>query len=313
MNSRIVEFLICPRCLPSEAGLMLEAHESNGSEVINGTLRCPQCRTESPIAEGIAALLPEPPDHARPAGMPYEAPTMVSSYLWSHYADLAGDEEATGAYTQWAALLGAGGGIGLDAGCAVGRFTFELARKCDLVIGFDYSRPFIAAARRLLGERRLDFRVKQEGHLFEQCTIHLPEAWQVGNIEFIMADAQAIPVRSHLSARSASLNLLDKLPKPLYHLQELSRTARKQDAQLLISDPFSWSTEWANERDWLGGTHCGRFAGNGQDNLRTLLEGRTGELTPPWRVDEQGSTWWKIRNHRNHFELIRSCYTRASR
>ena len=60
---------------------------------------------------------------------------MVSSYLWSHYADLLGDEEATGAYSEWAALLAPEGGMGLDAGCAVGRFTFELSRKCDLVVG----------------------------------------------------------------------------------------------------------------------------------------------------------------------------------
>ena len=62
MKSEIAEFLICPRCLPSETDLMLEAHDSDGGEVVNGTLRCPQCRTEYPIAEGIAALLPEPPE-----------------------------------------------------------------------------------------------------------------------------------------------------------------------------------------------------------------------------------------------------------
>ena len=313
MKSQIAEFLICPRCLPTETGLTLDAHESVGVEVVSGTLRCSQCRTDYSIAGGIAMLVPQPPNLAPTTAIQYEAPEMVSSYLWSHYADLWGDEEATGAYSEWAALLTPEGGMGLDAGCAVGRFTFELSRKCDLVVGLDSSHPFIAAAREPLYKDRLEFSLKQEGHLFERCTIHLPGTWDAGKIEFIMADAQAIPFRSHLFSRAASLNLLDKLPKPFRHLTEMNRTTRKRDAQLLISDPFSWSAEWAKEEDWLGGISSGRFAGRGWDNLQDLLEGKIDDFSPSWTVEKQGSIWWKIRNHRNHFELIRSCFSKASR
>ena len=37
----------------------------------------------------------------------------------------------------------------LDLGCAVGRSSFELARRCEEVIGIDYSRRFIEAAERV--------------------------------------------------------------------------------------------------------------------------------------------------------------------
>src|SRR5205085_9667368 len=37
----------------------------------------------------------------------------------------------------------------LDVGCAVGRSTFEMARHCAGVVGIDYSRRFIEAARTL--------------------------------------------------------------------------------------------------------------------------------------------------------------------
>ncbi|OVE75060.1 hypothetical protein BVX95_00370 [archaeon D22] len=86
--------------------------------------------------------------------------------------------------------------------------------------------------------------------------------------------------------------------------------ARPGAARLLVSDPFSWSDEIAPENAWLGGTKTGPFAGRARDNLRNLLE--TG-FAPTWLVEEQGEVWWKIRNHANHFELIRSEYLLAIR
>jgi hypothetical protein len=29
-------------------------------------------------------------------------------------------------------------------------------------------------------------------------------------------------------------------------------------------------------------------------------------FSPPWRVTRADAVWWKLRSHRNHFELIRS-------
>ncbi|MEZ4484020.1 MAG: hypothetical protein R2864_05305 [Syntrophotaleaceae bacterium] len=114
-------------------------------------------------------------------------------------------------------------------------------------------------------------------------------------------------------ATLASLNLLDKVPKPLQHLTELNRVAHPRNAQLLCSDPFSWSTEIAAERDWLGGTEQGRYGTRGLETLGALLTGLDQHLLPPWQIDHQGHVWWKIRTHANHFELIRSCYVKANR
>ena len=73
-----------------------------------------------------------------------------SAYLWSHYADLFKDPEATGAYSEWAGQISPVAGAALDAGCAVGRFCFEMSLKCDLVIGVDLSESFISMARRIM-------------------------------------------------------------------------------------------------------------------------------------------------------------------
>jgi len=313
MKSHIADFLICPGCLPEQIGLALDAHESHGVEVVNGVLRCSRCRAKYPIAGGIAILLPQEHDPPHGTKSRYEEPEVVSSYLWAHYADLFSDEEAASAYSEWAAQLLPGAGFALDAGCAVGRFTFELSRKCDFAIGFDYSRSFITQARKLLAERRLDFDLKLEGHLSEKRTIKLPEGWDGGKIEFIVADAQALPFPNHVFSCVASLNLLDKLSKPLAHLKEMSRAATKAGAQILVSDPFSWSTEYTKEEDWLGGSDLGSYIGRGLDNVQVILEGRSGELSSPWTVEHRGAVWWKIRNHENHFELIQSRFIKARR
>ena len=81
----------------------------------------------------------------------------------------------------------------------------------------------------------------------------------------------------------------------------------------MFSDPFSWSADVSKEEDWLGGTDRGLFSGTGFENVLAILKGEKIVLYPPWNVDEQGELWWKIRNHRNHFEMIRSCFIKASR
>ena len=107
-----------------------------------------------------------------------------------------------------------------------------------------------------------------------------------------------------------STPLIDKLPDPLRHLQELNRVTTVVDAQALIADPWSWSTDIAPKSAWLGGVPEGPFAGHGHMNLRRLLE--TG-LEPAWQVIDEGTVPWTIRNHRNHFERIHSDYLLATR
>jgi SAM-dependent methyltransferase len=204
-------------------------------------------------------------------------------------------------------------GFALDAGCAVGRFAFEMAKKSDFVVGIDNSRAFVHKARELMKSRQLRFSVPDEGALVENFVLELPEAWDTDRVEFILGDAEALPFRSGIFSSLASLNLIDKVPTPIQHLDEMNRVARKNGAHLLISDPFSWSADVAREEDWLGGTTKGAFSGKGFDNVRSLLTGVQGDLLPSWVVEDEGHIWWKIRNHRNHFELIRSCYIKAGR
>jgi len=178
------------------------------------------------------------------------------------------------------------------------------------VIGVDLSGSFIAAARRIMKERELTFQVKEEGVIHSGRAFSLPERWDSNKVEFIVADAAALPFRSGSFGCVASLNLIDKIAFPLEHLDEASRAARPGRAQLLISDPFSWSEAICPSPRWLGGAAGGRFAGYGIDNVMDLLSGAGSRR---WEITRKGAVWWKIRNHRNHFELIRSLYVKADR
>jgi SAM-dependent methyltransferase len=243
----------------------------------------------------------------------YETPDSLSSYLWSHYADLFEDPDATGAYAQWAAQISPVSGACLDAGCATGRFSFEMSGKCEFVIGVDLCESFVRMARRIMQERGLVFRLREEGRIFSDRAFTLPPEWDCEKVEFLVADASALPFRSGSFGCVASLNLIDKISQPLRHIGEASRAARRAGAQLLIADPFSWAEEVCPAQNWLGGVADGKFAGAGIDNVARLLCGEDLAVVPAWEIARKGQVWWKIRNHRNHFELIRSLFVKAQR
>jgi SAM-dependent methyltransferase len=273
---------------------------------------CQHCSARFPVTDGIALLDPHARDNSRQANK-YETAEVVSSYLWSQYGDLLDDDQASTAYATWAGMMRPQAGVALDAGGAVGRFAFEMSERCDFAIGIDTSVAFIRAARQLMQERSLTFALKEEGQLGREATIRLPDSWRSERVDFLVANALALPLRKDAIGLFASLNLVDKVPAPLDHLREMNRVTRDREAQFLLSDPFSWSVEAAPAEAWLGGTAGGRFAGRGQANIASLLADPAGELAPVWQVDETGHVWWKIRTHANHYELIRSCFIRACR
>ncbi|SPF41657.1 Methyltransferase type 11 [Syntrophobacter sp. SbD1] len=315
MKREILEYLICPACLPEENPLRLVSRTVSGEEISEGVLECDCCGQAYPIKRGIARLVALKDAGCRISGIAnpvsvYESPEVLSAYLWSQYADLFADPDATGAYREWAAQILPAAGAALDAGCTVGRLCFEMSCKCDFVIGVDLSESFISTARLIMEQRKLSFQLKEEGRIQSERTFVLPEHWDSGKVEFVIADAGALPFRSGTFGCVASVNLVDKIARPSDHIYEATRTARPTGAQLLISDPFSWSEAVCAPTAWLGGASEGRFPGFGMDNIVGLL---SRQQTNAWSIARTGAVWWKIRNHRNHFELIRSQFVKAER
>ncbi|MEJ5301440.1 MAG: methyltransferase domain-containing protein [Thermodesulforhabdaceae bacterium] len=312
MKDFVIEFLICPSCLPEEYSLHERIKHRDGNDIISGELLCPNCRKVFPICDGVA-LLNITPEQIPLPGNKYETPQSLSSYLWGHYGNLMGEEEHIDAYQTWVDVVDESRGLALDIGCAVGRFSLEMSTKSDMVVGIDLSLLFIKTARKIAKEGSLKAKLFEEGLIAREQEFSLPSSWHPEKVEFIVADALNLPFKSGVASQVSSLNVIDKVPSPLRHIKEMDRVSRKSGAQCLISDPFSWSPEASPVDEWLGGKENGAFSGYGIENIIKILNSRETFLFPPWRIIYRGHVWWKLRNHRNHFELIRSLFIKAAR
>ena len=288
MKRFLTDLLICPTCLPQESPLSCREDEVYDEDIWTGDLACRECNGRYRIEEGIATVLPTGTASNSTASSKYETQQLASSYVWSHYSDILSDPHSTDAYSRWAAQVNADTGTGLDVGCAVGRFTFELARKADSTVGVDTSRAFIRTARELADRRRFDAEWKVEGNISESPSIDLPEEVETKYVDFIVADAQNLPFSSNFFSVVASLNLVDKVPRPRMHLNELNRVAKNEKDQFLLSDPYSWSREVADEPEWLGGVVQGKYRGRGEDNIKSII---STEVRPPWVIQGTGEIW----------------------
>lgn len=313
MKQFLIPHLICPACLPGEIPLEVFAKRVEADDIVTGELSCKKCRRRFPIKEGIAILLVDPEGCSTGGQMRYEDSDTVNRYLWSHYADLAGNAEVAGANAAWGDCLADSASTAFDAGCAVGRLTFEMAARSEWAVGCDLSHNFIRTARRLARERGHSFTLQLEGNLRESFHFELPADWRSDNVEFVVANALALPFTRNTFQQTASLNLLDRVSYPLAHLYEMNRVAQSADAAFLFADPFSWCTSAAPEERWLGGTATGKYAGRGLDNVRALLEGKDKVLSPPWAITREGSIAWRMRSHTNHREIINSAFLCAER
>ena len=310
MKAALLDILICPSCLPAERPLTLAAGaDEHAADIRHGALCCSQCGCEYPIRDGVATLLPSGGVDAYNAK--YEQPSALGTYQCSHYGDLAPALELDQSpYRQWATSIRGTGGLYLDAGCGLGRMAFERSSAHTLSVGVDLSTAFVAAARGVMQTGRVTCRSRIEGDLYQEVEAEIPGDWRPDRVEFLVADVTALPFRRCFAAVS-SLNILDKVPAPWAHLAELDRVALDREAELLLSDPFSWSEEVAPRSAWLGGTAEGPYAGRGLDNVRRLLS--EGAFTHPWSLDEPFTVEWRLRNHANHAEDIRSQGFRAAR
>lgn len=306
MRKEIAELLICPACLPKEKPLTLQVSKAVGDEVFEGRLVCHACHHRYTIRDGIPILLPWQ-QLSQASDQQYADHRTLSSYLWTHYADLFADRHAHFAYRRFAEMLRDGPGVALDLGCAVGRLTFELAARGAHAFGVDRSFTLLSQARRLARDGHLEFGMRLEGELVETRRVELPPDMRRGQCEFFVADAMSLPFPASSTRKAASINLLDKLPSPRRHLDELNRVLADSSAEVVVADPFSWSEVVAPRGEWLSGTE---ETGVGREVLPRMFQE---EMNPGWRILQTGAIPWTIRTHRNHYELIQSDYFVAKR
>lgn len=181
-------------------------------------------------------------------------------------------------------------GRALDIGCAVGRATFELARRFDDVTGIDYSEAFASAARRLMEAGSLRFLIKETGTITREREIRCPGG-RKGSLHFEQGDAQAL--RPDLGSFDCVLaaNLLCRLARPTDFLNRLPALLNP-GGQLVITTPNTWLEGFTAREFWIGAT-----PGTGEP-----LEALQRHLEPDFELDAAWDMPFLIREHRRKYQ-----------
>lgn len=231
---------------------------------------------------------------------PYESRRLVGEYLFFHYAsfeEAAGDLPVPRAAWDFAErvvseLLGDSRTLesALDVGCAVGRSSFELARRAKRVVGLDYSKAFIDAAQTLQAAGKMPGEVLAEGERMQSFEAQVPAGIERERVEFLVGDATDLPPLGAFDVVLAA-NLICRLPETRKFLERLPSLV-KSGGQLLLATPFSWLEEFSPRDHWLGGR---LDSPSSFEVLRQILE-------PDFELETTKNLPFLIREHSRKFQ-----------
>ncbi|MES2924615.1 MAG: putative 4-mercaptohistidine N1-methyltransferase [Verrucomicrobiota bacterium] len=138
---------------------------------------------------------------------------------------------------------------GLDLGCAVGRSSFEMSRRCEEVIGIDFSHAFIRAAEALRNGEVLTYNRREEAALATPLEARLPSGIDPARLVFQQGDAMALPEDLGQFDRIHAANLLCRLPEPNCLLARLPGLM-KPGGELVLATPCTWLEEFTPPANW---------------------------------------------------------------
>ena len=138
---------------------------------------------------------------------------------------------------------------GLDLGCAVGRSAFEMSRRCEEVVGIDFSHAFIHAAEALREGEILTYARREEAALATLLTARLPAEVDPARLAFLQGDAMNLPNDLGQFDRVHAANLLCRLPEPVRMLARLPALV-KPGGELVLATPCTWLEEFTPPENW---------------------------------------------------------------
>ena len=174
----------------------------------------------------------------------------------------------------------------LDLGCAVGRSSFELSRKIPEVIGIDYSRSFIRAAKQLQKNGKIRFPLVEEGKTTRPSFARVSSPIARKRVCFQAGDALRIPKRLGTFDLVLAANLIDRLPDPERFLKKVLPKLIRPGGTLLLTSPYTWSTDFTPETRWL------------HDSFPTIRR----SLRSHFRLIHRQNLPFLLREHRRKFQ-----------
>jgi putative 4-mercaptohistidine N1-methyltranferase len=174
----------------------------------------------------------------------------------------------------------------LDLGCAVGRSSFELAHKIPEVIGIDYSRSFIRAAKQLQRTGKIRFSLLEEGKTTKPSSARVSSRIDRDRLRFIAGDALRIPKKLGTFDLVLAANLIDRLPEPARFLKKVLPQLVRPGGILLLTSPYTWSSDFTPQTRWL------------HDSFLTIQR----SLRPHFRLIHRQNLPFLLREHRRKFQ-----------
>ena len=174
----------------------------------------------------------------------------------------------------------------LDLGCAVGRSSLELARKVPEVVGIDFSKAFIAAARTLASTGVYSFRLNEEGNRTRPARAVAPSRKIRKRVHFQTGDALRLPALGTFDLLLAA-NLLDRVKNPKRLLQKVLPKLIRPRGLLLLTSPYTWSEEFTPQSRWP------------KDSFPTIRK----LLSHHFRLVRRRNLPFLLREHRRKFQL----------
>lgn len=184
----------------------------------------------------------------------------------------------------------------LDLGCSVGRSSFELSKHFREVIGIDYSKSFINAAKNIkdFGFHEID--IVSEGKNL-RSRVFLDKAIKREKVNFEVGDAQNLRKDLGTFDLVMACNLICRLNDPkklLFKLKDLV----KDQGQLFLTTPFTWLLESTKKENWLNYQKEDSFSA-----LKEILS-ENFELIKSWEIP------FLYREHSKKYQFVISIASR---
>ena len=235
----------------------------------------------------------------------------LSCYVHSHYSDFDTLGKESSPFKQLVqqalALIPRGetvalssSSLNIDAGCACGRSSFELASYIKrITVGMDLNFSLLRFAQQILIHGEADYPRKHCGLVYHRHRIefqHDDSEW----VDFWLADASNPPLPPASAGLCTAFNVLDAVNSPRRLLQSLAQQL-SPTGNLLLTTPYDWSgdTPMAN---WIGGqAQYNDTLADSPALLRQCLEGENFRI-----IGEKETIDWHMRIHNrqvNHYQV----------
>ncbi|MDC9725801.1 MAG: 5-histidylcysteine sulfoxide synthase [Gammaproteobacteria bacterium] len=219
----------------------------------------------------------------------YENDKMLSEYAEFHYGDSYYDVAnfpQTIANIAIKALGSKPAVKALDIGCAVGRASFELAKRFDHVTGIDFSARLINLGVQLVEQGVIRYSIADEGELMLYRERHLSDLGLANvsdKVEFLQGDACNLKPHFKDYDLVIAANLIDRLYDPALFLRTIHERVNPGGV-LLIASPYTWLEEHTKKENWLGGIKKDGENVSTLDGLKSILGEYFDLMTEPQQV-----------------------------